>query len=51
MVTGDQQTCRMRVKRASVADNLMTSVLLVFEIVEYDDIGWPCVVDELLLFA
>jgi len=43
------QTSRMRVKRAFVADNLMTSVLLVFEIVEYDNIGWPCIVDELLL--
>jgi hypothetical protein len=45
------QTSRMRVKRAFVVDNLMTSVLLVFEIVEYDNIGWPCIVDELLLFA
>ena len=39
----------MRVKRAIVADNLVTGVLLVFKIIEDDDISWSRMLDELIL--
>jgi len=41
----------MRVKRAVVADNLVTGVLLVFKIIEDDDISWSRMLEELILFA
>ena len=47
----DQQISRIRVKRAIVADSLVTGVLLVFTITEDDDISWSHMLEELILFV